>query len=268
MLICFSFFFFLITPSMGLSVLLVFSENQLLALLIIIVCLCSITLISALYYFFSSTCLGIICYSPFILRPTLVWHPTILLHWNGWSWWLSCFPVQWTLIWTHVILALKSICIIPARDILFGFHAIILSYLLSYCSSFFFLFWSPFYLTSKYWVDLGLVSSVSTPGTANSDAYKVQTGNVNGQCRVIVCIFECIGVFFNFIKKYAPSLFSLNTRPLWSIFHFPSFIETWILRNISLLEKQWFTNTMINGKWQLASVLRRHYGELENSCLI
>ena len=95
---------------------------------------CSITPICALHYFFSSTCLSIICYSPSILQPTLIWHPIILLHWKWWSWWLSCFPIQWTPIWNHVMLALQSICVIPARDILSGFHAITLSYFLSYWS--------------------------------------------------------------------------------------------------------------------------------------
>lgn len=72
-----------------------------------------------LYYFFSSTHLGIICCSPFILQPTLIWHPTVLLHWRCWSWWLCCFLIQWTLVWTHIILALKSICTIPTLDTLF-----------------------------------------------------------------------------------------------------------------------------------------------------
>lgn len=50
-LICAS-VFFLITPSMGFSILLVFSENQLLTLLIFfIICFCSISLISALSFF-------------------------------------------------------------------------------------------------------------------------------------------------------------------------------------------------------------------------
>lgn len=51
MLICFS-FFFLITPSMGLSVLLFFSENQLLALLIFIVCLFHYTDFCSLLFLF------------------------------------------------------------------------------------------------------------------------------------------------------------------------------------------------------------------------
>ena len=98
-------------------------------------------------FIISSTCLSIICYSPSILQPTLIWHPIILLHWKWWSWWLSCFPIQWTPIWNHVMLALQSICVIPARDILSGFHAFTLYNFLSYWS---FLFKKKFCLIYFY----------------------------------------------------------------------------------------------------------------------
>ena len=129
---------------MCLSMLLGFSKNRLMALLVFTVCLCPITPICALHYFFSSTCLSIICYSPSILQHTVIWHRIILLHWKWWRWWFSCFPIRWTLTWTHVILALQSICVIPARDILSGFHAITLSYFLSYWSFLFYLFFILF----------------------------------------------------------------------------------------------------------------------------
>lgn len=73
-----------------------------------------------------------------------------------------------------------------ARQSLLSFHTFTLSYFLSYCSFLLFLFLSLFYLASKYWDGSGLVSSLSTPGIANSDAYKLQIGHANEWCRVTV----------------------------------------------------------------------------------
>lgn len=100
---------------MGLSMLLVFSKNQLLVLLIFIVCLCSIMLILALYYSFSCH-LALICYSPFMLQTfsnLTSYHTSPLKVIRLMAFF---FSTQGSLFG---ILALKSMCPIATRDILF-----------------------------------------------------------------------------------------------------------------------------------------------------
>lgn len=92
---------------------------------------------------------------------------------------------------------------------------------------------------------------LSTPGIANSDAYKLQTGYSNEWCRVIMFwMHRNILKFQRNRFLLPPFFFSLNTRPLSSVFHFPSFERDMDPEKyFFVLEKQYYTNIMINGRW-------------------